>query len=64
MAVPMECPMCGEARAWIIVEESNKGFSVGKAALGAFLLGPIGVLGRGAWCPKGRVLLRTLRFSA
>ena len=45
MEVPAECPMCGEARAWIIVEESNKGFSLGKAAIGAFLLGPIGLLG-------------------
>ena len=45
MAVPAECPMCGEARARIIVEESNKGFSLRKAAIGAFLLGPIGLLG-------------------
>lgn len=45
MAVPKECPMCGEPRSWIIVEEANKGFSVVKAAIGALLFGLVGLVG-------------------
>ena len=30
---------------WKKVDESNKGFSVGKAAVGAVLLGPVGLVG-------------------
>lgn len=45
MAVPNRCPMCGEAIMWKQVDEQKKGFSVGKAAAGAILLGPIGVVG-------------------
>lgn len=43
--VPNKCPMCGETEKWIKVDENNKGFSVGKAAVGAVLLGPIGLVG-------------------
>ena len=39
--VPDKCPMCGEKAQWT----TNKGFSVGKAAAGAVLLGPLGLVG-------------------
>lgn len=42
---PDRCPMCGERLNWKKVDESNKGFSVGKAAAGAVLLGSIGLVG-------------------
>ena len=42
---PNKCPMCGEQVMWKKVDESNKGFSVGKAAAGALLLGPVGLVG-------------------
>lgn len=42
---PYACPSCGSHDAWKQVDESNKGFSVGKAAAGAVLLGPIGLVG-------------------
>ncbi len=42
---PDKCPMCGEREKWIKVDENKKGFSVGKAAAGGLLLGPIGLLG-------------------
>lgn len=38
-AAPNRCPMCGEVIQWKLVDTSNKGFSVGKAAVGAVLLG-------------------------
>lgn len=37
--------MCGEVLQWKLVDTSNKGFSVGKAAVEAVLLGPVGLLG-------------------
>ena len=40
-----KCPMCGEKTQWKKVDESNKGFSVGKEAVGAVLLGPVGLVG-------------------
>ena len=43
--VPDKCPMCGEKAQWKLVDTTNKGFSVGKAADGAVLLGPLGVVG-------------------
>lgn len=42
---PKCCPSCGEMQGWKAVDQSNKGFSVGKAAAGAVLLGPIGLVG-------------------
>ncbi len=45
MAVPSKCPMCGESIMWKQVDEQKKGFSVGKAAAGAVLLGSIGLVG-------------------
>ena len=45
MKAPSMCPMCGEMIRWNKVDETKKGFSVGKAAAGAVLLGPIGLVG-------------------
>ena len=45
MFAPQKCPVCGEEIKWIRVEESKKGFSVGKAAIGGLLLGPVGLVG-------------------
>lgn len=42
---PFRCPMCGEVSKWKEIDTRNKGFSVGKAAAGAILLGPIGLVG-------------------
>ena len=42
---PNKCPMCGEKVKWIRVDKSKKGYSVGKAAVGAVLLGPVGLVG-------------------
>lgn len=42
---PDKCPMCGERSKWKLVDSSNKGFSVGKAAVGAVILGPVGLVG-------------------
>lgn len=44
MGAPKNCPMCGSPY-WVLVDQQNKGFSVGKAALGGFLLGPVGLVG-------------------
>ena len=43
--VPDKCPMCGEKAQWKLVDTTNKGFSVGKVAAGAVLLGPLGLVG-------------------
>lgn len=43
--IPDKCPMCGEKNQWKLVDTTKKGFSVGKAAAGAVLLGPIGLVG-------------------
>ncbi len=42
---PRKCPMCNESGAWKQVDTTKKGFSVGKAVVGGFFLGPIGLLG-------------------
>lgn len=42
---PKRCPMCGECSNWKLVDQSKKGFSVGKAAVGGLLLGPVGLVG-------------------
>ena len=44
-AAPRKCPMCGEMFNWKKVDTEKKGFSVGKAAAGAVLFGPIGLVG-------------------
>lgn len=45
MPAPTSCPMCGEKNMWKEVDSQNKGFSVGKAAVGGLLLGPVGLIG-------------------
>lgn len=45
MKAPTRCPMCGKSTNWKKVDEGKKGFSVGKAAAGAIILGPIGLVG-------------------
>ena len=35
MRAPAKCPMCNESLKWVKVDQSKKGFSVGKAAVGA-----------------------------
>lgn len=42
---PNKCPMCGNSASWVKVDKSKKGLSVGKAAAGGVLLGPVGLLG-------------------
>lgn len=42
---PSCCPICSERQGWKQVDRTQKGFSVGKAAVGAVLLGPIGLVG-------------------
>lgn len=42
---PGKCPICGEVYGWKLVDKSKKGFSLGKAAVGGLLLGPVGLLG-------------------
>lgn len=44
MKAPFKCPMCGSSN-WKQVDQQRKGFSVGKAAVGGILLGPVGLLG-------------------
>lgn len=43
---PRKCPVC-KSRQFKRVDKSKKGFSVGKAALGTVLLGPVGLVGGG-----------------
>ena len=45
MKAPAKCPMCNEVIMWKKVDQSKKGFSVGKAAVGGLLLGPVGLVG-------------------
>ena len=42
---PKKCPMCGEKVGWKQVDDSKKDFSVGKAAVGGILFGPMGLIG-------------------
>lgn len=42
---PSCCPICNNEAGWKMVDTSKKGFSVGKAAVGAVLLGPVGLVG-------------------
>lgn len=45
MAAPIKCPVCNEKDGWLKVDERKKGFSLGKAAVGGFLFGGLGLLG-------------------
>lgn len=55
---PDKCPMCGEKEKWKLVDSTNKGFSVGKAAVGAVLLGPIGLVDGAFRKEEAMLLLR------
>ena len=50
---PVKCPMCGDLYHWKFAGTDNKGFSAGKAAVGAVALGPLG-LAAGALGKKKR----------
>lgn len=39
--VEVKCPLCGSTK----YTAKNKGFGLGKAAIGAAVLGPVGLLG-------------------
>jgi tellurium resistance protein TerD len=41
MGDEIRCPKCGSTQ----ITASNKGFGLGKAAVGGILLGPVGLLG-------------------
>lgn len=43
MKAPSKCPMCDSSFEWVEIDQDRKGFSVGKAAVGGVLLGPIGL---------------------
>ena len=42
--IPDQCPICGEKEGWVLIENGKKGFSAGKALIGGFILGPIGLV--------------------
>ena len=42
---PGKCPMCDERNMWKKVDTTKKGFSVGKAAVGGLIFGPLGLIG-------------------
>ncbi len=44
MKAPNKCPMCGEVKGWILIDDEKKGFSAGKALVGGVLLGGIGLV--------------------
>ena len=62
MKAPQKCPMCSESVKWKKVDQAKKGFHVGKAAAGALLLGPIGVVGGALGKKKVSYCLWFLRF--
>lgn len=41
---PSCCPICGEKTRWTKIDQSNKGFSVGKAAVGGLVFGTVGLV--------------------
>ena len=45
MKAPNQCLMCYNSISWKVVDHTKKGFSVGKAAAGAILFGPLGLAG-------------------
>jgi predicted RNA-binding Zn-ribbon protein involved in translation (DUF1610 family) len=47
----VECPKCGSTQ----ITANKKGFSLGNAAVGGFLLGPVGLLGGLAGSNKVKV---------
>ena len=43
--LPIKCPKCGKSNTLEMASERQGGFSCGKAAVGAILLGPVGLIG-------------------
>lgn len=60
---PNKCPVCGEVGKWRLVDTSKKGFSVGKAAAGALLFGPVGLVGGALGKKKKLYHCGNCRFS-
>lgn len=63
MKAPIECPVCGEIRLWKKVATQKKGFSIGKAAIGGILLGPVGLIGGALGKKKDTYLCRKCGFE-
>jgi hypothetical protein len=60
---PRKCPMCEEVVNWKRVDTQKKGFSVGKAAVGGILLGPVGLIGGALGKKKSTYCCGKCRFS-
>ena len=60
---PVFCPVC-RAIGFKNVGQENSGFSVGKAALGAVLVGPIGVVGGALGKKQSRYVCTKCGYSA
>ena len=56
------CPVCN-AMSFKKVGEENTGFSVGKAAIGALLVGPVGVVGGALGKKKYRYVCSKCGYS-
>ncbi len=52
--------MCGESLKWKKVDSTNKGFSVGKAAVGGILFGAIGLVGGALGKKKSAIIVETV----
>ena len=60
---PDECPLCGEFAGWVQIDAAHKGFSVGKAAVGGVVLGPVGLLGGALGKKKVTYLCKACNFQ-
>lgn len=58
---PAKCPMCNSY--WGKVDSTHKGFSVGKAAVGGLLLGPVGLVGGALGKKKSTYYCRKCGFT-
>lgn len=60
---PNRCPRCQDAVNWRLIGEPKQGFSLGKATIGALLVGPIGVAGGALGKRKKTYACRNCGFS-